>query len=154
MFYKAAVTWCSTTFVVLCKDSKVLPLLLKYFLSTSDKSKSRVKTILRRIWPAVSVVPSQERIDGGHHPKMSFKVCRGKMLPPPSMPSAAAALIIVVSSSLVTTVSCSSSRDHHDDISDDEKPSIELARLDWGHVGIYVTITLFIVLSGLAKVGE
>ena len=78
---------------------------------------------------------------------MSVKVCQRKMLP-------SASALTIAASLLVTTVFCSSSRDHHDDTSDDEKPSIELAKLDWGHVGIYVTITLFIVLSGLAKVGE
>ena len=44
-----------------------------------------------------------------------------------------------------------SSSDHDDS---DHHSGIELAKLDWGHVGLYVTITLFIVLSGLAKVGE
>lgn len=58
-------------------------------------------------------------------------------------------LLVAILASTWSTVTCSSGGEDHE-----EKPSIELAKLDWGHVGIYVTITLFIVLSGLAKVGE
>ena len=66
---------------------------------------------------------------------MGMRMCRGQVL-----------LLAAVVASTWTAVACSSGHD--------EKPSIELAKLDWGHVGIYVTITLFIVLSGLAKVGK
>ena len=36
----------------------------------------------------------------------------------------------------------------------DGPPSVEVAKWNWHHVGLYLTITIFIVLSGLAKVGE
>ena len=33
-------------------------------------------------------------------------------------------------------------------------PAVEVAKWNWDHVGLYLTITVFIVLSGLAKVGK
>ena len=37
---------------------------------------------------------------------------------------------------------------------EEETPHIHLASWQWGHVGVYITITLFVVFSGLAKVGS
>jgi hypothetical protein len=36
----------------------------------------------------------------------------------------------------------------------DGSTSVEVAKWNWDHVGLYLTITVFIVLSGLAKVGN
>jgi hypothetical protein len=36
----------------------------------------------------------------------------------------------------------------------EEPTGIHVASWRWDHVGIYVTITLFLVLAGLAKVGK
>ena len=36
----------------------------------------------------------------------------------------------------------------------EEVPGVHVVSWRWDHVGVFVTITLFIVLSGLAKVGE
>ena len=36
----------------------------------------------------------------------------------------------------------------------DVPPSVVVAKWNWNHVGLYLTITGFIVLSGLAKVGK
>ena len=33
-------------------------------------------------------------------------------------------------------------------------PAVAVAKWNWSHVGLYLTITIFIVLSGLAKVGK
>jgi hypothetical protein len=38
--------------------------------------------------------------------------------------------------------------------SDDEPDGIHIASWNWDHVGVFITITGFIVFSGLAKVGE
>ena len=37
--------------------------------------------------------------------------------------------------------------------SDDEPEGIHVASWNWDHVGVFITITGFIVFSGLAKVG-
>ena len=36
----------------------------------------------------------------------------------------------------------------------DQPEGIHIAQWNWDHVGIYLTITIFVVLSGLAKVGK
>ena len=36
----------------------------------------------------------------------------------------------------------------------DQPEGIHIAQWNWDHVGIYLTITIFVVLSGLAKVGR
>jgi hypothetical protein len=36
----------------------------------------------------------------------------------------------------------------------DHHVNVHVAGWNWEHVGVYITITLFIVGSGLAKVGE
>ena len=37
---------------------------------------------------------------------------------------------------------------------EEEEAKVHVVSWRWDHMGVYVTITLFIVLSGLAKVGE
>ena len=37
---------------------------------------------------------------------------------------------------------------------DEEEVGVHVVSLRWDEVGVYITITLFVVLSGLAKVGE
>ena len=39
----------------------------------------------------------------------------------------------------------------HESTSD---PAVEVVKWNWHHVGLILTITIFIVLSGLAKVGK
>jgi hypothetical protein len=42
----------------------------------------------------------------------------------------------------------------HNISSEDGPPSVKVAKWNWHHVGLNLTITAFIVLSGLAKVGQ
>ena len=37
---------------------------------------------------------------------------------------------------------------------EEHEPGVHVAQWNWDHVGVYLTITAFIVISGLAKVGE
>ena len=58
-------------------------------------------------------------------------------------------VLLILSLSALTVQASSNSS------SDGQVPhGIHLASFDWSHVGIFITITLFIVLSGLAKVGK